>query len=111
MTDAILPISGAVPSAARAAPAAGGSVQDLARTLDRFGSRMFAPEANGPAAMLSGVEQSMLTSMKPADYVRATLVATDVSMHVSMSMMKFHVSASLGNAATGLFNTLLKNRE
>ena len=94
------------------AAASPSGLQDVAKTLGDISNRMFAPDnTSGPSAMLAGVERAALSSFKSDDYVKTMLVATDLSMHVSMSMMKFHLSTSLGSAATGLFNTLLKNRE
>jgi hypothetical protein len=87
-------------------------LQDVAKSLGDFSNRMFAPDdSSGPGAMLASVERAALSSFKRDDYLKTVLVATDLSVHVSMSMMKFHLSTSLGSAATGLFNTLLKNRE
>lgn len=86
-------------------------LRDTTATLGEFSTRVFGRDGGGPAEMLARLEQAALNSISPRDYVRSMLVATDLSMQVSASMMKFHVSSSLGSAATGLFNTLLRNRE
>lgn len=101
----------ATPAAHSAAVAPGGGLRAVAATLGDLGGRLLDPTAANPASMLARAEHAALSSLHPQDYLRATLVATDVSVHVSTSLMKFHLSSSLANAATGLFNTLLKNRE
>ena len=88
-----------------------GDLRGTVASLGKFTDRIFGQSTDGPAAMLARVERAALESITPQDYLRATIVATDLSMYVSVSMLKFHVSSSLGSAATGLFNTLLKNRE
>ena len=92
-------------------PAFGGDdMRGTVASLGEFTDRIFGQSTDGPAAMLARVERAALDSITPQDFLRATIVATDLSMYVSMSMLKFNVSSSLGSAATGLFNTLLKNR-
>lgn len=95
----------------RAAASGGGGIREAVNALQDVGSRLFAGNTEGPSAMLAGVEKAALSAITPQDFMRTSMAATDLSMHVSMSMMKFHLSTSLGSAVTGLFNTLLKNRD
>lgn len=114
MTDPIAAVGAGLPPASTTATAAAAPTNGLraaAAALGDLGGRVLDPAAANPASMLAQVEHAALNALHPRDYLRATLVATDLSIHVSTSMMKFHLSSSLGNAATGLFNTLLKNRE
>ena len=90
--------------------AAGGTRQSLA-ALEQATTKLFSPAEHGTSGLLAGLENSLLTTVTPQDFLRATIAASNVSIHVSMSMMKFHLSSSLGSAVTSLFGTLLKNRD
>jgi len=99
-----------VPLSTRPDPAHTG-IGAMSSTLGRVSDRLFNVSSGGPAAMLAQVDRAAMQSFSGNDLLRSSLVATDLSIHVSMAMLKFNLSSSLGSAATGLFNTLLKNRE
>jgi hypothetical protein len=132
MTEPISPISSSLPvlfharaaetaqhaqaptaTKAAAPPSAelAGDLRKITTSMGEFSARIFGPEAGGPAAMFAAVERATLNSITPHDFVAMSLRFADMNTQLSMTMMKFHASSSLGSAATGLFNTLLKNRE
>lgn len=97
----------------RGEPAASASADtgQAVAAVEDMAARLFQTSGENHAGLLNGLERSVLTTATPGDFLRATLAASDVTMHVSMSLMKIHLSTSLGSAATSLFGTLLRNRE
>lgn len=109
MTD---PISGITPVVPHAMPriTPGAELRQVLGNFNEFSSRLFGAQAGSPEPNKS-LEKTLMNASSPNDVVGSLFVMSDMSAQVTKSVVRLTTSMAMGGAVTGLFSSLLKNRE
>lgn len=88
-----------------------GELSQVSKALDGFSDRIFNKVDPKADALMSNIHRINEQPFSLDASRQALSNQFELQVHVAKEAVKFHMHLSLANSATGLFNTLLKNRD